>query len=291
MAESKPPRREQDPSHADPAWLLNEAARAKPPESQRDVPPPPSDYELEAGGDTLVDFVPPPLPPEPKHEPAYTAKPGAAGASSKPKKQAQARPDAAVDEVWSRSAEWGGTLVALGGAGFLSILFLYSTLGAVSVGVWAIEMFVLGVFMLYLAYPLAITLERPVRITPEQAARDFFHAASHHRPHYKRMWLLLSTPGRVSSSFGSFEGFRGYWREKIVELRRGRAGSFTPLDFEVADFRSEKSTGKTSVDAKYTVRVFVRGKHSEGPVASIAVETSLVKGPDRMWYLNQGTLS
>ena len=115
-------------------------------------------------------------------------------------------------------------------------------------------------------------------------------ALSHHLPHYRRMWLLLSTAGRTSGSFGSFEGFKGYWKEQLTNLKAGRAGTYTPLKFQIVDFRSDKSAGQSVIDAKYTVEVYIRGRLDEGPIETVRFDTSLVRGPDRMWYLDLGTL-
>ncbi len=105
------------------------------------------------------------------------------------------------------------------------------------------------------------------------------------------MWLLLSTAGRISTAYGSFEGFKAYWNEKLTTLRAGHAGSFTPLVFEVVDFRSDKSAGKIKIDADFTLKVFVRGKRQEGSVHTIPMRIGLVRGPDKMWYLENGTLN
>ena len=72
-----------------------------------------------------------------------------------------------------------------------------------------------------LSYPILITLERPVRITPEQALRDYYGALSHHLPHFRRMWLLLEHGGRISTAYGSFEGFKAYWKDRLANMRRG----------------------------------------------------------------------
>ena len=141
-----------------------------------------------------------------------------------------------------------------------------------------------------LSYPMLITLERPVRITPEQAVRDYYSALSHHVPHLRRMWLLLSTAGRVSTAFGSFEGFKGYWKEQLVRLREGHAGALTPLVFEVVNFKSEKSAGKARIDATFSLNISVRGKRAAGAIHNIPMSISLVRGPDKMWYLEDGTL-
>ena len=78
-------------------------------------------------------------------------------------------------------------------------------------------------------------------------------------------------------------------REAALQFVRKVSGS-TPLSFQVEEFKSEKSAGQTYIEAKFKIAVFARGRHAEGPVETIRVETGLVRGPDKMWYLNQGTL-
>ncbi len=196
----------------------------------------------------------------------------------------------AVEQVWSRSAEWGSTLLLLGGWGVFVFFLLYVTLGAEMYGPALFFLFVGGVAGVFLSYPILITLERPVRVTPEQAARDYFGALSHHFPHYRRMWLLLSSRGRTSSQFASFEGFKTYWSNRQDQLREGHAGRFTPLVFQVEDFRNEKSAGKSEIKGEFRLKVFVRGRRGEGPILNTRLERSFVRGPDKMWYLEDGTL-
>jgi hypothetical protein len=141
-----------------------------------------------------------------------------------------------------------------------------------------------------LSYPILITLERPVRVTPEQAVRDYYGALSHHVPHFRRMWLLLSTAGRISTAYGSLEGFKAYWKTRLAQLRKGHATSLTPLVFEVADFKSPKSAGEIRIDAEFTLKIWVRGKRRLGPIQAIPLRIALVRGPDKMWYLEDGTL-
>ena len=105
------------------------------------------------------------------------------------------------------------------------------------------------------------------------------------------MWLLLSARGRVSPQFASYEGFKSYWIKRLGQLREGHAGRFSPLVFKVEEFRAEKSAGKTEIDAKFKVKVLVRGRQAEGPIWSLPVERSFVRGPDGMWYLDDGTLA
>src|SRR5437016_3878019 len=99
--------------------------------------------------------------------------------------------------------------------------------------------------------PPAPLLPRPRRPhrrrTPEQALRDFYNAASHHFPHHRRMWLLLSSSGRESYDFHSFGEFSAYWKKRLAQLRKGKGGSTAPLAFEIDAFKSEKSAGQTRV--------------------------------------------
>jgi hypothetical protein len=197
----------------------------------------------------------------------------------------------AVDQVWSRSAEWGPTLLVLGVWILAFLWLLYLCLGAEAYNLAGILLVIAAAGGLLLSYPILITLERPVRITPEQAVRDYYGALSHHMPHHRRMWLLLSARGRTSAEFTSFDGFKKYWIERLAQLRDGHAGRFTPLVFQVGEFRAEKSAGKTEIDASFQLRVSVRGRRDQGPIWSLRMERSFARGPDGMWYLDDGTLS
>ncbi len=194
-----------------------------------------------------------------------------------------------VDPVWTRMGEWGPDLVRVGAVG-LGTLFLAWLVGIFS-GLGMLVLLLGGAATVLLSYPLLITMERPVRITPEQAVLDFYAAASHHFPHYRRMWLLLSVVGRESGKFRTFEAFRGYWAGQIERWRReGGVGKYTPLKFEVDAFRSDKSTGKETSRADYTVNVYIRDREEVGPIETFRMAHGLAKGPDRMWYLNRGVL-
>ena len=195
-----------------------------------------------------------------------------------------------VEQVWSRGAEWGRTLAILAAVVVITGSVFAWSISAGSYTLALVSVLAGGVVFILCSYPILISLERPVRITPEQAVKDFYGSLSHHVPHFRRMWLLLSTGGRTSGHFSTFPEFKKYWVDRLAKLRAGRAGRFTPLKFEVGDFKADKSQGKTSVDAKYTVKVSIRGRQGEGPIASFRVETSLVKGQDRMWYLDEGFL-
>ena len=194
-----------------------------------------------------------------------------------------------VDPVWTRWAEWGPDLIRLGAAGLGTLFLTWLTW---NFGTFGTLVMLAGLAAtVLLCYPLLITLERPVRITPEQAVTDYYAAASHHFPSYRRMWLLLSDLGRESGRFSTFEQFRDHWQTRMARWKLVKqAGKYTPLKFEVEGFRADKSTGKETSRADYTVQVYVRGREPEGPIETFKMAHGLVKGPDRMWYLNKGVL-
>jgi hypothetical protein len=212
-------------------------------------------------------------------------------AASRPRGRMVAPEAPAVEQVWSRRSEWGSTFVVLACwiAGVLGIA--YFTLDADLLGIAFLILLFGALGAVVLSYPILITLERPVRVTPEQAARDYFGALSHHFPHYRRMWLLLSSRGRTSPQFASYEGFKAYWIARLGKLHEGHAGRFSPLIFQIDDFQAEKSAGKTEVNGRFRLRVLVRGRRGKGPIWSLPLERSFVRGPDGMWYLNDGTLA
>jgi hypothetical protein len=214
----------------------------------------------------------------------------AGGNTASARENSRREPSELVEQPWSRWAEWGPSLLVVGAWVTVLLILVYFVFAQEFYGLAFVLLLVGGLVAVVLSYPMLITLERPVRITPEQAVRDYYSALSHHVPHFRRMWLLLSTTGRVSAAYGSFEGFKGYWREQVARLHQGHAGPLTPLVFEVIDFKSEKSAGKSRIDATYTVNVSVRGRRAAGAIHSIPGEVSLVRGPDNMWYLETGTL-
>lgn len=190
---------------------------------------------------------------------------------------------------WTRGAEWGSTVLLLAVVGLIVLTTFYFTFSVDHLGASFLFLLIGGAIWVVLTYPIVITMERPIRMTPEQAVKDYFAALSHHFPHYRRMWLLLSTPGKESREFGSFAGFRAYWKGRLSRLRGGRVKGTTPLAFEIADFKSDKSAGQTSVEASFTVIVRPRGESTE-PLESVRVTTTLARGSDNMWYLNSGEL-
>jgi hypothetical protein len=204
--------------------------------------------------------------------------------------QSKLDPSTLVEEVWSRAGEWGGTLILVGAWMTAVLVVFFFCWGQELYGAGFLALLVGGLVATILSYPLVITLERPVRITPEQAVRDYYGALSHHLPHFRRMWLLLSRAGRISTAYGSFDGFKSYWSDRLRRLRKGHAGSLTPLVFDVEDFKADKSAGKVRIDAEFRLKILVRGQRKAGPIQVIPMRMSLVRGPDKMWYLESGTL-
>lgn len=287
MAKSPQRLEDGDPEIADAAPLFHDetpdrTARARPGR----VVTSQSDDVFDVVGADGAEPVPPPGP-IPRAAPRVKPPP-------KQTKEASARlaveEAARVDQVWSRGVEWGPTLVllAIAASGFAALV--YFTFSVDRLGLSILLILVCGTVWVLLTYPIVITLERPVRMTPEQAVKDFHAAISHHFPHYRRMWLLLSSVGRSDPEFHTFPEFQRYWKTRLAGLRDGRVQGTTPLTFEVEGFKAEKSAGKTYIEASYTISVYVRGKAEEGPIESVRLKSSLVKGPDGMWYLNRGTL-
>ena len=281
------PRPESDPEIADAAFLLGgsgpEAPESKPAKSA------PADadggYAVEGPEPEAEAPVTPPIPPVSRPE-----RPRPAAKAEAPVKRTKRAPSSGVDQTWSRGAEWGTDLVRLGVAVLVAGYLLYATFSIHAIAAWLVLLAFSSVGLAILAYPIFITLERPVRVTPEQAAKDYFAALSHRVPHFKRMWLLLSTDGHHSPSFGSFGEFQGYWKAKLAQWKaEARSqGVLNPLTVEVSSFKSEKSAGQTEIDGEYTASVMDPGRRE--PVATYHVKARFVRGDDRMWYLESGTL-
>ncbi|WP_422930589.1 hypothetical protein [Singulisphaera sp. PoT] len=286
------------PDVADAGWLFESAPsppKETPKTSQESAPDASDGYDLDLSDPVEVEPrkpsipIPPPIPETgPSSSSADTSK---ARPEAKAKSKSSRAP-AVVDQVWTRGAEWGSDLVRVG------VVLLGAVVGAyvlASMGAYAFAfyLFLAGVVLAgVLSYPILVTLERPIRMTPEQAAQDFYSALSHLSPHYKRMWLLLSETGRIEGNFCSFDDFRDYWKARLAILNGNQAKRFNSLRFVVEDFRAEKSAGLTDVDGSYKVKVLT-GDDSKGTlrnVATVSVEASFVRGPDRMWYLNEGKL-
>ena len=283
---------DKDPEIADAYALFGDEAGvpknapARPPSPRLKAPPEPDTFDLEGG--PIEDEADAVVPPAPIPTPTRRARPAKVEEESRAPKVA--KEEHFVDEVWSRGAEWGSTLILLAAVGFAWLFLVYSTFSADHLSRSFLVLIFGGAIWVALTYPIVITLERPVRMTPEQALKDYFAAASHHFPHYRRMWLLLSATGRSAPEFDSFPAFRDYWKSRMKQLRGDRVKPMTPLAFRVEEFKSDKSAGVEFVEAKYRVEVSPRGSESGSVLDSVRFDTSLVRGPDKMWYLNEGRL-
>jgi len=289
------PKHDRKPEIAAADWLFKDDPGAKSPKQSPNPaltsgPSEVFDLAEEPSSDELTPPIPP-IPPIPERE-KPVAKPRESRterAQDKPRLE----PSALVEQTWSRSAEWGPNLLIVGGWLVLLFSVVYFFLSGLEhmIGPVFFTLVLGGLVAVVLSYPILITLERPVRVTPEQAVRDYYSALSHHLPHLRRMWLLLSTSGRISNAYGSFEGFKGYWRDRLRNLREGHAGPWTPLVFEIVNFKADKSAGQTMIDAEFTLKISVRGKRDAGAIHTIPMRIALVRGPDKMWYLENGTLT
>jgi hypothetical protein len=290
MAHTPPPSSsgDEDRPVADAASLFGDepASRKTPTPSPATPSADPGETYGVAGGDVADEEaesrpIVPPVPPPPPRQAAPRPKPEAT------RSRRPAEPTATVDQVWTRWGEWGPDVIRVAMA---AMVVGGLVVGALMLGWLNIAFFLLmlgGAGLLVLCYPMFITLERPVRMTPEQAINDYYAALSHIRPHYRRMWLLLSSAGR--RPFASFEAFCDDWEKRRETLRGGKGGRYSPMTFEVEQFRAERSAGLTATDATFTLRITLHGEPE--PLAVVPMLVWLVKGPDRMWYLNEGTLS
>jgi hypothetical protein len=127
-------------------------------------------------------------------------------------------------------------------------------------------------------------------VTPEQAVKEFYGAAAHRLPNFRRMYILLTTDGRQSDEFSDFAAFRAYWQAAVARLSRSRAW-LVPLDFRVEGFRCRYNGEKTLASIRYILKVSPRGRpETDEPTAEFEMHNLAVKGPDGQWYLNDGTL-
>ena len=304
MAKSgPPPPGDEDKKVADANWLMGDTSKSKPkpkpkprsapPEVKRPLAEEDHSYDLAGGDEELfgdADEAPVAIPVVPK-APQRPKLKDEWDASEAPAARPHEDDEEAVEQVWTRGAEWGTHLFWVGLAAAVVVFFVYKAVLAVQFFVAFLVLVVGGVLVLALCYPIFITLERPVRITPEQAAKDYFAMLSYPFPFYPRMWLLLTTAGRAGPEFSSYGQFKTYWKRKLAAIQGGRAAFPNPLKFQVENFSSDKSVGQTSLIAKYTLKVF-RGDPAPGnkEVAAFQISARVVKGPDRMWYLSSGTL-
>jgi len=174
------------------------------------------------------------------------------------------------------------------GLGFLFfVLFAFQQFGLAF-----LLLLVGGAGLAFLSYPILITLERPVRITPEQAVRDYFAAPL---PPLSALPPDVAASERRRTRLGvvrvSRGGSKAYWTGRLAEMKAGRASGMTPLKFQGRRIPRGEECGQVgSRGGVHTVKVSVRGQQDDGPVETFSIQATLIKGPDNMWYLDRGTL-
>jgi hypothetical protein len=187
----------------------------------------------------------------------------------------------AVDEVWNRWAEWKQPLLCSGAVVAVGILIELWPDGTSA-------LFVLA-GLVYGLYHIVISLEVPVRVTAEQAIREFYAALGHRLPNYRRMYCLLTTDAKHSAEFSDFASFRSYWHRWLKQLATSSVW-LRPLEFRVDGCKFRYNAEKTFAVSRYKLQVFRRDRPAGEPLADLEVSHALVKGPDGQWYLNSGTV-
>jgi hypothetical protein len=191
-------------------------------------------------------------------------------------------PPPEVSRVWSRWAEWQEPLIWSSAGVALAILIVYAG------GYVAILMFLLAIS--YGAYCVVTSLEIPVRVTPEQAIQEYYAAANHRLPNFRRMYALLTDDAKRCAAYSYFAQFRAYWMQQIARFSRSPTW-LVPLEFRVEGFKCRYNQDKTLAAVRYVVRVAPRSQsESAQPSAEFDVRNLAVKGPDGQWYVNDGTL-
>lgn len=136
-------------------------------------------------------------------------------------------------------------------------------------------------------YRLCLILPAPVRVTPEQAVREFYDAFCHRLPNYRRMYLLLSVPAKRDKEISSYRAFCAYWRWRQAQVV-GKS-YFGAAGFEVERFEAKYNSQRTFAAVSFTLLLHRRGNPHDA-VLIRPVSTTVVKGKDGSWYLNEGTL-
>ena len=171
-----------------------------------------------------VELAPPaPILPPPRGPSAGQTRPSRPGKTGQSSDQTMLEPSALVEEVWSRTAEWGPTFAGRGGVGDLH-------------------------------HPLCLLRPRQRAYLDRLAdlARrrngggrpflpDLDHARTTGSDHPRAgpaglLWLALASSaplppdvvafeyGRTDlDGYGSFEGFKAYWKDRLANLRQGHA--------------------------------------------------------------------
>lgn len=244
---------------------------------------PPSDeeaYELE---ETDAPAAPSPVPieqPPVADKLTPTAEPGARKQAKPAATKSKVNPQ--VTQLWS---QWGElrhvliiplALVVLGGVAC-------TPSSHVLVGVFMVLAGLAGT-----GYLIAVSLERPVRVTPEQGVRGYFESLDHHLPNFRRMYLLLTDGAKKVPELHTYRCFRAYWNYRLAQIRPAEEG-FRPIVAKVKKFNAQYNRSRKWARATFVLEFYIRGLEDE-PLASYEMSCDLVKAPDGMWYLNEGRI-
>ena len=120
-------------------------------------------------------------------------------------KETRLDPAELVPEPWSRWGEWGMNLIVVGAWLTVLLLLVYFMFGQEFYGLAFLLLLVGGLVAVVLSYPMLITLERPVRITPEQAMREL-------------LWRAVAPCPALPPDVAAFE-----CRRKNLDARSGRS--------------------------------------------------------------------
>ena len=127
----------------------------------------------------------------------------------------------------------------LGGDGAIPrILFRRAILGLAFLG-----LLLGGAVAAVLSYPIVITLERPVRVTPEQAVQRLLYRPLAPLPSLQAHVAVAQHGGSGLDGLRLVRGIQDLLERSAGAPAEGHASRITPLVFVVADFKSEKSAG------------------------------------------------
>ena len=178
-----------------------------------------------------------------------------------------------VDPIWTRGAEWGPDLVRVGAVLLGTLVVAWFIVG--SSFTVAFGVFVIGVRS-------GVFVELPDSGDDRAPGSDDARAGGQRLLRGRRAPSSRTTPGGCGSSsvptarqhgrFSNFGEFQSHWAKRMATWKEGKGGQFTPLTFQISEFRGDKSAGQTTSHIDYTVRVFVRGQESAKPIATYADE-------------------
>ncbi len=190
-----------------------------------------------------------------------------------------------VDPLYSRTNENRITLILF--IGVFLVGWLNWTWDLVYIR-WFPTIFWLTGFS-YVSYRFVITIEPPVRTTPEQGMREFLEAFCHRFPNYRRMYDFLTGDEQSSSKWGvePRKGFKRYWLDQKREIL-GEGYPCRAVAYRMERVHTEYNKQRNFARIECRLTLFPRGPAEKGQARP--VEMTLAKGTDNCWYLNEGKL-